>query len=61
MTLLQVQRRLINLGYLPLGAATDRFDQRTLAAVIAFQKWKGSCGTASRGLRPRPRCSLRSA
>jgi len=41
MTLLQVQRRLINLGYLPLGAATDRFDQRTLAAVIAFQKWEG--------------------
>jgi peptidoglycan hydrolase-like protein with peptidoglycan-binding domain len=41
MTLLQVQLRLIKLGYLPRGAATDRFDQRTLAAVIAFQKWEG--------------------
>jgi peptidoglycan hydrolase-like protein with peptidoglycan-binding domain len=41
MTVLQVQRRLIELGYLPQGAATDRFDQRTLAAVIAFQKWEG--------------------
>jgi peptidoglycan hydrolase-like protein with peptidoglycan-binding domain len=41
MTLLQVQRRLVKLGYLPQGAATDRFDQRTLAAVIAFQKWEG--------------------
>jgi hypothetical protein len=41
MTVLHVQRRLVTLGYLPQGAATDRFDQRTLAAVIAFQKWEG--------------------
>jgi lipoprotein-anchoring transpeptidase ErfK/SrfK len=41
MTVLQVQRRLVKLGYLPQGAATDRFDQRTLSAVIAFQKWEG--------------------
>jgi len=41
MTLVEVQRRLIKLGYLPQGAATDRFDQRTLSAVIAFQKWEG--------------------
>lgn len=41
MTVLQLQRRLVKLGYLPQGAATDHFDQRTLAAVIAFQKWEG--------------------
>jgi hypothetical protein len=41
MTVLQLQRRLIKLGYMPTGTATDRFDQRTLAAVIAFQKWRG--------------------
>jgi peptidoglycan hydrolase-like protein with peptidoglycan-binding domain len=41
MTVLQVQRRLVKLGYLPQGAATDEFDQRTLSAVIAFQKWEG--------------------
>ncbi len=41
MTVLQLQRRLVKLGYLPQGAATDHFDQRTLAAVIAFQKWRG--------------------
>jgi peptidoglycan hydrolase-like protein with peptidoglycan-binding domain len=41
MTVAQLQRRLVKLGYLPQGAATDRFDQRTLAAVIAFQKWEG--------------------
>jgi L,D-transpeptidase catalytic domain/Sporulation and spore germination/Putative peptidoglycan binding domain len=41
MTVLQVQRRLVTLGYLPQGAATDHFDLRTLAAVIAFQKWEG--------------------
>ncbi len=41
MTLVQVQRRLVKLGYLPQGAATDRFDQRTHSAVIAFQKWEG--------------------
>jgi L,D-transpeptidase catalytic domain/Sporulation and spore germination/Putative peptidoglycan binding domain len=41
MTVLQLQRRLIKLGYLPQGAATDRFDQPTLGAVIAFQKWRG--------------------
>jgi L,D-transpeptidase catalytic domain/Sporulation and spore germination/Putative peptidoglycan binding domain len=40
MTVLQLQRRLIKLGYMPLGSATDRFDQRTLSAVIAFQKWE---------------------
>ena len=41
MTVLQLQRRLNKLGYLPLAAATDHFDQRTLSAVIAFQKWEG--------------------
>jgi L,D-transpeptidase catalytic domain/Sporulation and spore germination/Putative peptidoglycan binding domain len=41
MTVLQVQRRLVKLGYLPQGAANDRFDLRTLSAVIAFQKWEG--------------------
>lgn len=41
MTVLQLQRRLITLGYMPRGTATDRFDQRTLSAVIAFQKWRG--------------------
>ena len=41
MTVLQLQRTLVKLGYLPQGAATDHFDQRTLAAVIAFQKWRG--------------------
>jgi hypothetical protein len=40
MTVVQVQRRLVTLGYLPQGAATDRFDQRTRGAVIAFQKWE---------------------
>jgi peptidoglycan hydrolase-like protein with peptidoglycan-binding domain len=41
MTVVQLQRRLIQLRYLPQGAATDHFDQRTLSAVIAFQKWEG--------------------
>lgn len=41
LTVLQVQRRLVKLGYLPPAAATDHFDQRTRSAVIAFQKWEG--------------------
>jgi L,D-transpeptidase-like protein/sporulation and spore germination protein/putative peptidoglycan binding protein len=41
MTVVQVQRRLIKLGYLAQGAATDHFDQPTRSAVIAFQKWEG--------------------
>ena len=41
MTALQLQRRLVKLGYMPQAAATDHFDQRTLSAVIAFQKWEG--------------------
>jgi len=41
MTVVQVQRKLITLGYLPQGAATDRFDHPTHSAVIAFQKWEG--------------------
>ena len=36
-----VQTKLIALGYLPAGAATGKFDYRTMQAVIAFQAWSG--------------------
>jgi lipoprotein-anchoring transpeptidase ErfK/SrfK len=36
-----VQKRLISLGYLPPGAATGRWDDRTFHAVMAFQAWHG--------------------
>ena len=37
----RVQERLIELGYLPRGAATGLRDERTKNAVVAFQKWEG--------------------
>lgn len=37
----QVQRRLVELSYLPAAAATGVFDDRTMHAVMAFQSWEG--------------------
>jgi L,D-transpeptidase catalytic domain/Putative peptidoglycan binding domain len=36
-----VQKRLVELGFLPAGAVDGIFGGRTQAAVIAFQKWTG--------------------
>ena len=36
-----VQERLAELSYLPRGAASGEFDQRTWHAVVAFQGWQG--------------------
>ena len=40
-TVESVERKLWELGYLPLGAVDKVFDGRSRAAVIAFQKWEG--------------------
>lgn len=36
-----VQKRLVALRYLPAGAATGKWDDRTRHAVMAFQAWHG--------------------
>ncbi|MFN8110204.1 MAG: L,D-transpeptidase family protein [Thermoleophilia bacterium] len=36
-----VQRRLIDLGYLPTGYVNNSLDYRTMQAVMAFQGWSG--------------------
>ncbi|MFL5980121.1 MAG: L,D-transpeptidase family protein [Gaiellaceae bacterium] len=41
-----VQRRLIDLGYLPAGSADGRDGPMTQEAVIAFQKWERLARTA---------------
>jgi Sporulation and spore germination/L,D-transpeptidase catalytic domain/Putative peptidoglycan binding domain len=38
---LGIQQSLINLKYLPPGAATGNYDYRTSQAVFAFQGWEG--------------------
>lgn len=40
-TVEEVQRALVQLGYLPAGSVDGIFGGRSRAAVIAFQKWKG--------------------
>jgi hypothetical protein len=40
-TIADVQRRLIQLKYLPSGAVTGKADYRTSQALLAFQAWNG--------------------
>lgn len=40
-TLSGIQRRLVELGYLPSGAVNGQLDYRTQQAVMAFQGWSG--------------------
>jgi endonuclease YncB( thermonuclease family)/lipoprotein-anchoring transpeptidase ErfK/SrfK len=40
-TVAGVQRRLVELGYLPRGAVSGALDYRTQQAVMAFQGWSG--------------------
>jgi photosystem II stability/assembly factor-like uncharacterized protein len=40
-TMADVQRRLIQLKYLPSGAVTGKADYRTSQALLAFQAWNG--------------------
>ena len=40
-TLEAVQRKLVELGYLPRGSVDGVFGAQSRAAVIAFQKWEG--------------------
>ncbi|MFN8123471.1 MAG: L,D-transpeptidase family protein [Thermoleophilia bacterium] len=40
-TISGIQRRLIELGYLPSGAVNGQLDYRTQQAVMAFQGWNG--------------------
>ena len=40
-TIAGIQRRLIDLGYLPSGAVSGDLDYRTSQAVMAFQGWSG--------------------
>jgi lipoprotein-anchoring transpeptidase ErfK/SrfK len=40
-TVKAVQKRLVELGFLPAGAVDGIFGGQTRAAVIAFQKWTG--------------------
>lgn len=42
-----VQRRLIELRYLPTGAANGRLDYRTSQALLAFQGWEGRVRTGT--------------
>jgi hypothetical protein len=64
-----VQRRLVELGYLPPAGVSGRSDERTRQALIAFQGWEGLprdglAGAATRqrllqASRPRPTSGLR--
>jgi Putative peptidoglycan binding domain/L,D-transpeptidase catalytic domain len=64
-----LQQRLVNLGYLPTGAADGVFGMRTWHAVVAFQGWQwiqrdGVVGARTRAAlasatRPRPWVPLR--
>jgi endonuclease YncB( thermonuclease family) len=65
---LEVQRRLVQLGYLPQSGASGVFDDATRQALYAFQGWEGlprdgSVGEATRARlvhasRPRPTTGL---
>jgi len=54
-TLSGIQRRLIELGYLPRGADNGSLDYRTQQAVMAFQGWTGlpRVGTVDRTTKKR--------
>jgi endonuclease YncB( thermonuclease family) len=54
-TVTGVQRRLVELGYLPRGSVNGSLDYRTQQAVMAFQGWSGlpRVGTVDRTTRTR--------
>ena len=59
-----VQRRLIQLGYLPSGSADGRLGPMTQEAILAFQKWERldahrACSTQGREPGCRPPCVRR--
>jgi hypothetical protein len=54
----QVQRRLIQLRYLPAGAVSGRLDYRTSQALLAFQAWEGLSRTGDASLATRRRVTV---
>ena len=54
----QVQRRLIRLRYLPVGAVSGRLDYRTSQALLAFQAWEGLSRTGDANLTTRRRLNV---
>jgi hypothetical protein len=60
-TMADVQRRLVQLKYLPAGAVTGKADYRTSQAVMAFQAWNGLARDGVAGLQTRLRLSTASA
>ena len=60
-TMAGVQRRLIQLKYLPSGAVTGKADYRTSQALLAFQAWNGLSRDGVAGVLTRKRLSTASA
>ena len=57
-TIRQVQERLIQMKYLPRGAATGRLDYRTSQALLAFQATEGLSRTGDANLDTRRRINV---
>ena len=52
-TMAAVQRRLVQLKYLPAGAVTGKADYRTSQALMAFQAWNGLSRDGAAGVQTR--------
>ena len=59
-TLADVQRRLIQLKYLPSGAVTGKADYRTSQALMAFQAWNGLSRDGVAGVQTRKKLATAS-
>ena len=60
-TIADVQRRLIQLKYLPSGAVTGKADYRTSQALMAFQAWNGLSRDGVAGVQTRKKLATASA
>jgi photosystem II stability/assembly factor-like uncharacterized protein/lipoprotein-anchoring transpeptidase ErfK/SrfK len=60
-TIADVQRRLIQLKYLPSGAVTGKADYRTSQALMAFQAWNGLSRDGVAGVTTRTKLAKASA
>ena len=60
-TMADVQRRLIQLRYLPSGAVTGKADYRTSQALLAFQAWNGLARDGVAGIQTRRKLASASA
>ncbi len=60
-TMADVQRRLVQLKYLPSGAVTGKADYRTSQALMAFQAWNGLSRDGVAGVATRKKLATASA